>query len=59
MDIPRVNVAMNDDKTEVTVSVTFPWYKQADAFAKICRAILMNMQPVVEGEDHMIVNKPA
>lgn len=58
MDIPHVNVAMNDDKTEVTVSVTFSWYKQADAFAKICRTILMNMQPIVEGEDHMIVNKP-
>ena len=55
--MPKVTVELNDDKTEATVSVSFPWLKQAYAFAAICKVILSQMTPLVEGEDKVIVEK--
>ena len=49
--VPEVKVRLAKDNESATVSIEFPWLKQADAFAKICRAVLQNMQPVLEGED--------
>lgn len=55
--MPKVTVELSDDKTEATVSVSFPWLKQAYAFAAICQAVLSHMKPLVEGEDKVIVKK--